>query len=207
MFDRRTGRSGLVDAYLFDALFADGTTIEVQVNSEFGNRHAAAEQALLYATIVGKTPAFMRTRLEQLSIHKGDFLPGGASGNIVLHVDRLEEDRRGGNLEELIIHEAAHASLDEDHARNPAWKRAQEEDDDFISSYAHDYPEREDVAESILMYLAITYLPGRLGSDKEEWVRRTIPNRIRYFDNQSFEGLLCPIVLGDCPAEFRAEFE
>jgi hypothetical protein len=207
MFDRRTDEFDDIMGYLFDAYFADGFIIRVQVNSEFGNRQEAENEAVLYSTIIGQAPALLRFGIEEIWIHKGDFLPGGDSGYILIHVDRLQEDRRTGHLEELIMHEASHASFDTVHGRNSEWMEAQERDGDFISKHAHDYPESEDVAESILMYLAIKYLPGRMGNDTEEWVRRTMPNRIQYFDNQDFGGRLCPIVIGDCPEAFRDEFE
>ncbi len=50
---------------------------------------------------------------------------------------------RKGFLEEVFLHEAAHAVLDETHARADAWRAAQAADGVFISEYAGNNPVRE----------------------------------------------------------------
>ena len=57
----------------------------------------------------------------------------------------------------------------------------------FISNYARDYPVREDIAESYLPYLAIRYRPDRISDSLKIEIEKTIPNRIKYFDNQEFK--------------------
>ena len=52
--------------------------------------------------------------------------------------------------------------------------------------YAKDNPEREDIAESYLPYLAIRYRPERISKSLKEKIEKAIPNRIRYFDNKNF---------------------
>ena len=44
----------------------------------------------------------------------------------------------------------------------------------------------EDIAESYLPYLAIRYRPERISKSLKEKIEKTIPNRIRYFDNKNF---------------------
>ena len=85
------------------------------------------------------------------------------------------------------MHEAAHTSLDADHASAPAWLAAQSADGTFISTYARDFPNREDIAESFLLYLAIRYRSGRISPSLETTILQTMPNRIAYFDNQSLD--------------------
>ena len=99
-------------------------------------------------------------------------------------VDRHEER---GSVEETLLHEGAHASLDQDHKYTPAWEAAQENDDAFISTYGRDFPVREDLAESFLAWFALRYRPERLTSDQRSKIRETIPNRLAYFDRQGFD--------------------
>ena len=55
-------------------------------------------------------------------------------------------------------------------------------DGNFISTYARDYPNREDVAESFPMYYAQRYKPTRIPQSLRETIIKTMPNRILYFD-------------------------
>ena len=48
--------------------------------------------------------------------------------------------------------------------------------------YARDNPTREDVAESILPYLALRHRPGSLSAEDQAAVEASMPNRIAYFD-------------------------
>ena len=59
-------------------------------------------------------------------------------------------------------------------------------DPTFISTYARDFPSREDIAESFLPYLAIRYRADRISQSLANTILLTIPNRIAYFDDQSF---------------------
>jgi len=92
-----------------------------------------------------------------------------------------------GVLEEIFIHEAAHTSLDPFHAASAGWLAAQSNDDCFISEYARDNPTREDVAESFLVYLAARYRSDRISTAFRNNILLKIPNRIDYFDAQSFD--------------------
>ena len=67
-----------------------------------------------------------------------------------------------GFTEEVMFHEAAHTSLDVAHANAPGWREAQRADGGFISTYARDNPDREDIAESILPYFAVRVHTGRI---------------------------------------------
>jgi uncharacterized repeat protein (TIGR01451 family) len=90
------------------------------------------------------------------------------------------------------VHEAAHTSLDATHASAPAWLSSQTADGTFISTYARDNPNREDIAESFLPYLAVRYRSDRISQSIADTIWQTIPNRIAYFDNQSFNMFPAP---------------
>ena len=80
------------------------------------------------------------------------------------------------------MHEAAHTSLDAAHATSAGWLSAQVKDVNFISSYARDNPAREDVAESVLTWLAVRYRASRIDPAQVAKIQQAIPNRLAYFD-------------------------
>ena len=112
---------------------------------------------------------------------------GGGNNNLLIHVGQADLYLQDGILEETFVHEAAHTSLDAAHASAPAWLAAQSADPTFISTYALDFPRREDIAESFLPYLAIRYRPDRISLSLADTIMQTMPSRIAYFDNQSFD--------------------
>ena len=63
------------------------------------------------------------------------------------------------------------------------WICAQNIDGKYISTYAKDKPQ-EDLAESILPWVAITYRAERQKKNTIKTIRKTIPNRLRYFDQK-----------------------
>ena len=208
MFDRRIAKFANTRAFLFDANYQDGLEIEVQVNVEFGSREIAERHARKYAHYIGKLPTLLREDVETVWIHKGDESFGGGNRNILIHVDRAEKREngsfrpggRGNYLEETFVHEATHTSLDDLHEKAAGWLAAGQADGTFISTYARDRPDREDLAESFLPYLLVRYRSDRMPSDLVEKIRRTIPHRIAYLD-RNLKGRWCPVVPEDCESE------
>ena len=206
MFDRRTASFADTPAYLFDATYRDGLTIEIQVNAEFGSREAAEPEAAKYAAYIGKIPTLLRVNVETAWIHRGDEDFGGGNRNILIHTDRGDQFENGdyvpggpGNyMEEVLLHEGVHTSLDEIHAAAPGWLAAQAADPTFISTYAQDHPTREDVAESFVPYLLVRYRANRATEAMVDTISTAIPNRIGYFDAE-LTGSWCPVVASDCP--------
>lgn len=183
MFDRRPNAFIVLDAYLFDATYSDGLSIEVQVNPEFGSVEAARTQAEKYAPVIGRLPRALRVSVETVWIHQGVNPFGGGNNNLLVHVGQADLYIAEGILEETLVHEAAHTSLDALHAAAPGWLAAQARDPTFISTYARDFPQREDIAESFLPYLAVRYRPERISQSLRDMIQLTIPNRIAYFNS------------------------
>ena len=165
-----------VEAYLFEAQIG-GRVVEFQVNPEFESEAAAREQVDVYAPTIGRLPAVLLSRLGSVHVNAGRpehpdaLLPlrprqvfGGNwfDQSITIHTGRGEEYISGGFLEEVLFHEAAHVSVDGLVEDTPEWRAAQDADGAFISTYARDFPNREDVAESILPYFAVRLRPGSL---------------------------------------------
>ena len=115
-------------------------------------------------------------------MHKGVQPFGGGNNNLLIHVGQGDIYIADGILEETFVHEAAHTSLDAAHAASAGWLSAQVKDVNFISSYARDNPAREDVAESVLSWLAVRYRASRIDPAQIAKIQQAIPNRLAYFD-------------------------
>ena len=183
MFDRRENDWITVDPFLFNTNFDDGLTIEIQVNPEFGTEALAKIEAEKYAEVIGRLPTGLRKDVQTVWIHKGVQLFGGGNNNLLIHTGQTALYEQDGILEETLIHEASHTSLDATHAAAQGWIDAQETDSNFISTYARDNPTREDIAESYLLYLAIRFKPATISVELTKTITETIPNRIKYFDD------------------------
>jgi hypothetical protein len=183
MFDRRANAFVQFQAYLFDATFSDGLSAEIQVNPEFGSSEAARVEAEKYAIVIGRIPKALRIDVLTVWIHKGMEPFGGGNNNLLIHVGQGDAYIADGILEETFVHEAAHTSLDAAHAASAGWLSAQAKDVNFISTYARDYPTREDVAESVLPWLAVRYRASRISPAQISKIQRAIPNRLAYFDS------------------------
>ena len=188
IFDRRPNAWITVNAYLFAARYR-GATLEFQVNPEFGSVDAARAEVDAYAPALGRLPAVMLSRALKVQVNAGNELFGGnwRDQSFLIHTGQGAEYRRDGFLEEVLFHEAAHVSLDGYHADAEGWRAAQAADGEFISTYARDFPDREDVAETALPYFAVRYQPGRLSAEQRAMIEATVPNRLQYFDEQGLD--------------------
>mgnify|MGYP001156826675 FL=1 len=198
MYDRRENNWVRLNPYLFNATYKDGLKIEVQVNPEFGNADDARKEAEKYADVIGQLTTALRRDVETVWIHKGVNPFGGGNNNLLIHTGQALKYINDGILEETFVHEATHTSLDSRHAKRPKWIAAQKSDDEFISNYAKDHPNREDVAESYLPYFAIRYRPDRISKSLARKIKQAIPNRIKYFDSLSLE--MYPVIRREAPS-------
>src|SRR5262245_36027429 len=198
MYDRRSNSFNSVNAYLFNARYNDGFTVEVQVNPEFGSAANANVPATKYATVIGRLPTYARSLVQTVWIHQGVFGFGGGNNNLLIHTGQADLYEADGILEETFVHESGHTSLDPTNAAAPGWLAAQAADPEFISTYARDNPTREDVAESILTWLAIRYRSSRISLSLSNTIATNIPNRLAYFDSLNLE--MYPIVPAFAPA-------
>ncbi|MEM6966571.1 MAG: hypothetical protein AAF573_17535 [Bacteroidota bacterium] len=192
MYDRRVDNWITVDAFLFEVTYDDGLQSEVRVNPEFETVEAAKKEALKYARRIGQLPTALRRDVKSITINKGKELYGGGNEDILIHTGQTSEYERDGILEETLVHEATHTSLDAYHAYSEKWIDAQLADGKFISSYAADYPTREDLAETFLMYLAVRYRADRIATGLKDSIVAQIPERIKYLDSLKLE--MYPII-------------
>ena len=196
MYDRRNGGAWInIEPYLFDTSFSDGLKTEIQINPEFTLDEATVE-ANKYAFLIGQLPTGLRKDVQTMWIHKGEEAYGGGNKNLLVHTGMSEvyENWWTGNvIEETLIHEATHTSIDAYHypdreTDGAAWIDAVSKDDGcYISKYAKDYPYREDLAELMPLYIAVRYFPDRILGDIRDKILSCNLNRIRYLDSLKLE--------------------
>ena len=201
IYDRRPDAWITVNAYLFSVRY-EGAVLEFQVNPEFGSREAARKEVDTYAAALGRLPAVLLSRAQKVQVNAGHELFGGnwRDRSFLIHTDQGKEYISTGYLEEVLIHEGAHISLDGTHASAAEWRAARTRDGVFVSEYARDYPDREDIAESILPYFALRYRPDRLTDSDRAAIRAAIPNRLAYFEEQGLD--MSPYTLTEVEESF-----
>ena len=155
IWDKRINGEPVVNAFLFQASYTDGTSIEVAINPEFETFEVARSEALRYARPLGQLPTSLRSGIKRFSVHKGRKGYHAGTGQIVVYADTTDNRLGYDHLEESLFHEAVHASWDAEHRLAPAWIDAQKRDGRFLSKYARNSPEREDLAETALFAFAI----------------------------------------------------
>lgn len=179
MFDRRVRDMVDTEAHIFDAVYSDGLCLEFVVNTELGEFEDAEALVEQYAPIVGRLPGYLRRDVTAVWMHPGDEVFAGGNDIILIHTGATAEDYIAeGVLEEALAHEAAHSSLDAILARSPEWIDAQEADGAFISEYAVEHPQREDVAETIVPWIAICCGDDRVDADTAARIRELAGHRL-----------------------------
>jgi len=79
--------------------------------------------------------------MDTITIHAGVEAFGGGNRDFLIHTDYAEQiyaPRK--NLEETLIHEGAHTSIDGYLYNTPEWNAAVAADNKFASNYARDHP-------------------------------------------------------------------
>ena len=177
--------------FIFKATFEKGHDVAIRVNAEFKTKDKAEKQALKYGTIVGQLPNFLRENLKTVTIHKGNEATGGGNNDILIHTgDSAVKGEFAKFVEEVMLHELGHVSLDWDWGGSvdaSKWKAAQKADNKFISKYAKEFPDGEDVAETILWWVAVKCKPDRISKSNYKKVLKAIPNRLKYLDEQNYD--------------------
>ena len=197
-WDRRTATSDSFtksdfNAYIFKATYEKSHDIFIRVNSEFKSIKKAEKEALKYAKAYGQLPNFIKKNIRTITIHKGNQDMGGGNKDILIHTGYPPlKGQKQEFLEELFVHEGAHnlytswgGSIDTNIGSE--WRVAQKADKNFISKYAKDNPDREDVPETVLWWIAVRYKAHKISKSNYNKVLEAIPNRLKYFDDQNYD--------------------
>ncbi len=179
MYDRRVREMVDAEAWLFDVVWNDGLCTQFQVNAELGELDDAQALVDQYAPAVGRIPGYLRRDLVEVWLQPGDHVFAGGGDAVLIHTGAVAEGYiADGILEETIAHEAAHTSLDPLLSESEAWLEAQAADGAFISDYAQEHPAREDVAETVVPWIAVCCGEERVDADTEATIRRLAGHRL-----------------------------
>ena len=177
------------DAFIFKARFEKGKDVTIRVNSEFKTKEKAEKIAKKYAKIIGQLPSFLRVpHLSTSTIHKGSGGWGGGNSDILIHTGFSLSSKC---VEEVMIHEGAHVSIDFFYAlkgkKGIRWEDAANKDNIYVTPYARKNPFREDIAETINWWIAVRCKKDRISKSTYKKIVENIPNRLEFFDNQDFD--------------------
>ena len=183
MPDKRTEEIIDANAFVFNASFADGNTVEIWCHSDFGNELDAGIYAQMVTAPLGKLPEIMRKDIDHVVIHLGDETAfGEGEGHFfVLYSDNMDFRLSEHDLEETVFHESVHASFEINHVETSSWKKAQRKDKGYITDYALNNYKTEDMAESAIFAYTMIVHPGRLPIEVEDWIKQNMTNRLEFF--------------------------
>ena len=187
------------DTYLFSAHFGEHV-IEVQAHPRYGSVDAARAVAEVLTLPLGRLPYALLAGGRDLEISPTPASITHGGGNPcygTFNLNGSPSDLMTGFVEEVVLHEAGHVSLDDcnwpeprtipRHSGSPGWLAAQKADGVFISAYARDHPTREDVAESIWGWFVVRCVPDRVPPWVVAAVTAGIPHRLAYFDSLALD--------------------
>merc|ERR1711862_663800 len=168
---------------LYNVRYSDQShTVEFRVDPRLGTGYA---DVVHFARVLGRVPKFTRTRVDKFDIVPGNHpqAGGGSYERKTLHIELTyaRNMEASGSLEEMLMHEAGHVSL-QNLQSTGAWQSAAAADRNHISIYARNNPGREDVTESIVPWFATRCRSNRLSQRDLQTICSAIPNRLAYLD-------------------------
>ncbi|RVT85494.1 hypothetical protein DXV76_06965 [Rhodobacteraceae bacterium CCMM004] len=192
MYDPRRDTLYVDDAIHFEVTYLDH---EMRINVHPGVSDPAS-RAREVAASVSRLPAPMRMPVRYVNVLDGDGAAWeeGLGGFFTLYDGLIARRLVDRDLDETVFHEAAHVALDPVLSNDPDWRANQAADGAFVTQYAADHPDKEDIAESALFAWTMQYHPGRLPAEVETAVRQVMPNRLEYLGNmmEGFDPPSCP---------------
>ena len=186
--------------YIFEAEYSNNDNIKIFVNSEFGNNEKIAKEAIKYSKMLGQVPNYLRKELQWVIIH-GPWIDKAKctcmwyairNKGIYIHTEMVPEQQQ----QEVLIHELAHVTIDSlyyNSANQPVWQQAQKKDLNYISGYAKKKPNVEDIAESVVAWVAVRCKKNRISKSIYKSIINSIPNRLNILDNLIFNNSLHPL--------------
>ena len=183
-------------AHVYEVYFGDGLSVDFEIYSEFTQVEAEnLEQK--YAPLLGQLGKELRKNIRSVEFLKGEEVASAQRSNdnnyanITFHTDWLKnivETRPDGDkTEELFIHESVHLSIDPYVYGQQGWIDAVNLDGNFLSTYAKDNPDSEDVAETFQAYIAVKYFPERISNSLRDTILSVCLNRFKYFDTLNLD--------------------
>ena len=182
-------------AHIYKVNFGDNLSIDFEIHTEFTQEEAGnIEQK--YAPLIGQLGKDLRRNIKSFEFLKGEEVASAQRtddlnyANITFHTDWLtlvETRFSGDRTEELLIHESAHLSIDPYVYGQQGWTDAVNLDGNYLSTYAKDNPNSEDVAETFQAYIAVKYFPDRISNSIRDTILSVCLNRFKYFDSLNLD--------------------
>ena len=182
-------------AHVYKVNFGDDLSIDFEIYTEFTLEEAGnIEQK--YAPLIGQLGKDLRRNIKSFEFLKGEEVASAQRtddlnyANITFHTDWLtlvETRFSGDRTEELLIHESAHLSIDPYVYGQQGWTDAVNLDGNYLSTYAKDNPNSEDIAETFQAYIAVKYFPDRISNSLRDTILSVCLNRFKYFDSLNLD--------------------
>jgi hypothetical protein len=183
-------------AHVYKINFGDGLSVDFEIYTEFSQEEALAIKQK-YAPLIGQLGKELRKNIKSIEFLKGDYTASAqrnndlSYSNITIPIDWLNNNVEtrpdGDRTEELFIHEATHLSIDPYVYGQRGWNDAVYLDGNYLSTYAKDNPESEDIAETFQAYIAVKYFPERIKSSLRDTILSICLNRFKYFDSLNLD--------------------
>ena len=182
-------------AHVYKVNFGDDLSIDFEIYTDFTLEEAGnIEQK--YAPLIGQLGKDLRRNIKSFEFLKGEEVASAQRtddlnyANITFHIDWLtlvETRFNGDRTEELLIHESAHLSIDPYVYGQQGWTEAVNLDGNYLSTYAKDNPDSEDIAETFQAYIAVKYFPDRISNSLRDTILSVCLNRFKYFDSLNLD--------------------
>ena len=182
-------------AHIYKVNFGDGLSVDFEIYTEFTLEEAGnIEQK--YAPLIGQLGKDLRRNIKSFEFLKGEEVASAQRtddlnyANITFHTDWLtlvETRFSGDRTEELLIHESTHLSIDPYIYGQQGWTDAVNLDGNYLSTYAKDNPDSEDIAETFQAYIAVKYFPDRISNSLRDTILSVCLNRFKYFDSLNLD--------------------
>lgn len=171
--------------FFFEARYDDGSVVEIRIHPDVVVDSNAPAQAERIAEPISLLPTELRRDIQRLGLLFGESTAQADGGGEGIHVyaDNVAVREAANRFEETIFHESVHTSLDDTYAADPEWRAAQVADDGYLTEYAADYPDTEDLAETALYAWALIHHPERISEADETAWRSLVPARISFIDD------------------------
>ncbi|MDA7602763.1 acetyl-CoA C-acyltransferase [Flavobacteriaceae bacterium] len=167
------------------------------VDMDEGVRRETTIEALAKLRPAFKLGKDLRRNIKSFEFLKGEEVASAQRSddlnyaNITFHTDWLtnivETRTDGDKTEELLIHESAHLSIDPYVYGQQGWTDAVNLDGNYLSTYAKDNPNSEDIAETFQAYIAVKYFPDRISNSIRDTILSVCLNRFKYFDSLNLD--------------------
>jgi hypothetical protein len=190
-FDLRNEQWTDSSAYSYELSYEFGIKITASIHTD--NDQSQIDNYLdEWGYMLGQAPARLLQGLGEFQVVPAKVGDDGIRANgytdpthIVLYtndpIQNLEKEQSGGWVREAIIHELGHATFGPAE-ESAEWLEAQATDPCFISDYARDNPNGEDVSESVMPYLMLRLVPERVSESDKTSINQCIQARSEVLD-------------------------